>query len=146
MMTRNTCSPDTTLPGSDPNPSRSPARYRARRAGYASRRHARLIPVLAMAVAMLGGMGAATGCGLNSVRAAVTLSLNGPKGTPADASVTIDEQYVGPLYYVAAHGVRLPKGEHRISVTREGYFPWDRLVTANREPIHLAVELVPIPD
>lgn len=68
------------------------------------------------------------------------------KSTPRDASVYIDEEFVGPLYYVAAHGVRLPTGKHRISVTRDGYFPWDRLVEADREPIGLDVELIPIPD
>jgi hypothetical protein len=66
--------------------------------------------------------------------------------TPADASVTIDEEYIGPLGYVAARGVRLPVGQHRISVEKEGYFPWDQLVEADRQPIHLDVTLEPIPD
>jgi hypothetical protein len=80
------------------------------------------------------------------VRAAVTLTLARPRGTPADASVIIDEQYIGPLEYVVAHGVRLPIGEHRITVEKQGYFPWDRLVESDRKPIHLVVKLVPIPD
>src|SRR5262245_34208222 len=71
------------------------------------------------------------------VRAAVTLTLGRPRGTPSDASVIIDEQYIGPLDYVAAHGVRLPLGEHRITVEKQGYFPWDRLVESDRKPIHL---------
>jgi hypothetical protein len=79
-------------------------------------------------------------------RAAVTLRVQIPKSVPGDASVFIDEQYVGPLGYVAAHGVRLPVGEHRITVERDGYFPWDRLIEADREPITLSVELTPIPD
>jgi hypothetical protein len=37
-------------------------------------------------------------------------------------------------------------GQHRITVEKEGYFPWDKLVEADRQPIHLEVELVPIPD
>jgi len=78
--------------------------------------------------------------------AAVTMSVSYAPKTPADASVVIDEQYVGPLGYVAAHGVRLPEGEHRISVTKAGYFPWDRLVTAGRDPVKLEVALEPIPD
>lgn len=81
-----------------------------------------------------------------SVRAAVTLSMKRRPKTPADASVYIDEEYVGPLGYVAARGVRLPVGEHRITVTKDGYFPWDRLVVADRKPVELSVELVPIPD
>ena len=35
---------------------------------------------------------------------------------PRDASVSIDEEYIGPLGIVAARGVRLPVGEHRITV------------------------------
>ena len=78
--------------------------------------------------------------------AAVSMSVAYAKQTPADASVVIDEQYIGPLGYVAAHGVRIREGEHRVSVTKAGYFPWDRLVTAGRDPIKLDVVLEPIPD
>jgi hypothetical protein len=74
------------------------------------------------------------------------MSMSYEKKTPPDASVSIDEQYVGPLGYVAAHGVRLPEGEHRISVTKSGYFPWDRLIVADTHPIKLDVKLEPIPD
>jgi hypothetical protein len=86
-----------------------------------------------------------SGCGPQPV-AAVSMSMSYAQKTPADASVSIDEQYVGPLGYVAAHGVRLPEGEHRISVTKAGYFPWDRLVVADTNPIKLDVTLLPIPD
>ena len=68
------------------------------------------------------------------------------KPTPRDASVIIDEQYIGPLGYVAAHGVRLPVGEHRISVEKNGYFPFDELVRADRDDISLRVKLEPVPD
>jgi hypothetical protein len=68
------------------------------------------------------------------------------KTTPRDASVYIDEEFIGPLYYVAAHGVRVPTGKHRITITRDGYFPWDRVVEADRLALSLDVELVPIPD
>ena len=90
-------------------------------------------------------LGACPGCGPQP-KAAVSLSFSVAKQAPADASVSIDEQYIGPLGYVAAHGVRLPEGEHRISVTKAGFFPWDRLVSAGREPIKLDVALDPIPD
>ena len=53
---------------------------------------------------------------------------------------------IGPLGYVAARGVRLPAGKHRISIEKPGYFPWDRLVDASTRPIKLDVELEPIPD
>lgn len=79
-------------------------------------------------------------------RAAVSLKLKISEKSPGDASVFIDEEYVGPLGYVAARGVRLPVGEHRITVQKDGYFPWDELVTADRQPIFLSVELVPVPD
>ncbi|MEZ4227019.1 MAG: PEGA domain-containing protein [Polyangiaceae bacterium] len=93
----------------------------------------------------LGGVGQAA-CMSGVGRAAVSLRLNTSRTTPGNASVYIDEEYVGPLGYVAAHGVRLPVGQHRITVQRNGYFPWDRLVEADRQPIQLNVELVPIPD
>ena len=86
------------------------------------------------------------GCGPAHGRPAVSLSFSRDRKTPQDASVTIDEEYIGPLYYVAARGVRLPIGQHRITVEKEGYFPWDRLVEADRQPIHLEVHLQRIPD
>ncbi len=77
---------------------------------------------------------------------AVTLRLEKPKAAPRDASVTIDEEYVGPLGIVAARGVRLRTGKHRITVEKDGYFPWDRIVDSDRDDLFLKVELVPIPD
>jgi hypothetical protein len=85
------------------------------------------------------------GC-MHPLRAAVSLAVVRHAHTPADATVTIDEEYIGLLGYVAAHGVRLPVGEHRITVERDGYFPFDTTVTAGREPIRLEIELVPVPD
>ncbi len=102
-----------------------------------------LLGVIGFLIAVV--LAACPGCG-PPLRAAVSMSLSYAKPTPGDASVSIDEQYIGPLGYVSAHGVRLVEGEHRISVTKTGYFPWDRLVTSNREPIKLDVELEPIPD
>jgi hypothetical protein len=83
---------------------------------------------------------------VHTPRAVVPVSLQRARSTPRDASVTVDEEYVGPLYLVAAQGLRLPVGKHRVTVTREGYFPWDRLVDADRSTLVLAVELVPIPE
>lgn len=78
--------------------------------------------------------------------AAVTLKMQRSKETPRNASVSIDEQYLGPLNVVASHGVRLPVGTHRITVEKEGYFPFDRLVTADRDDILLDVKLERVPD
>jgi hypothetical protein len=103
-----------------------------------------IVAAIALALALL--LSLVAGCGQNVGRAAVTLSLQRGARTPRDAMVIIDEQYIGPLAYVAARGVRLPVGQHRITVQREGYFPWDRLVVSDRQPITLEVELVPIPD
>ena len=98
-----------------------------------------LAVVLALAVvtpACMAGVG----------RPAVSLRFVRDPATPRDAGVWIDEEFIGPLSYVAAYGVRLPLGEHRITVQRQGYFPWDRLVVSDREPIELRVTLQPIPD
>ena len=74
------------------------------------------------------------------------LSLERSAKSPRDAVVTIDEEYIGPLGYVAARGVKLPAGKHRITIEKPGYFPWDRLVEAGTTPIHFDVVLEPIPD
>ena len=102
-----------------------------------------LLGVIGFLIAIV--LAACPGCG-PALRAAVSMSMSYAKPTPGDASVSIDEQYIGPLGYVAAHGGRLPEGQHRISVTKAGYFPWDRLVTSSRDPIKLDVTLEPIPD
>lgn len=103
-----------------------------------SGRRARPLLGFALGALLLG----ATGC----LRAAVTLTLTPDKQTPVDAKVTIDEQFVGPLGFVAERGVRLPEGEHRISVEREGYFPYDQIVVSDRQPIRLQVHLQRLPD
>lgn len=74
-----------------------------------------------------------------------TVSLR-MRGAVGDASVTIDDEYIGALAFVAKRGVALPPGKHRITVERIGYFPWDRLVEAREAPIQLDVALVKIPD
>ena len=86
------------------------------------------------------------GCQSGVGRAAVSMSVKLSARSPGDASVFIDEEYVGPLGYVAAHGVRLPVGEHRVTVQKDGFFPWDRLVVADLEAVRLDVDLEPGPD
>lgn len=78
---------------------------------------------------------------------AKTVSLR-VKGNVPSASVTIDDQSIGPLGYVAAHGVALPPGRHRITVEKPGYFPWDRLVEVKEgdPPVQLDIALVAVPD
>jgi hypothetical protein len=86
-----------------------------------------------------------TGCS-PTLEGAVTLRVARAPETPRDASVTIDEQYVGPLGLVAARGVRLPVGRHRVTIEKPGYFPYDELVTADRDDIALEVRLDRVPD
>ncbi|MEZ4293820.1 MAG: PEGA domain-containing protein [Polyangiaceae bacterium] len=74
-----------------------------------------------------------------------TVSLR-VKGNVPDASVTIDDQYLGSLAFVTKRGVAMPPGKHRVTVEKPGYFPWDRLIEAQEAPVHLDIQLVPIPD
>ena len=69
-------------------------------------------------------------------------------GNAPDASVTIDDTYIGALAFVAKRGVAMPPGTHRITVEKPGYFPWDKLVEAKEgdPPVRLDVDLVKIPD
>ena len=96
------------------------------------------------ALEICASVGMAWACDMT--RSAVSLRVKPHPKTPLDASVWIDEEFVALLGQVAARGVRLPEGEHRITIEREGYFPWDRIVVSDREPIHLDVRLIPIPD
>jgi hypothetical protein len=84
--------------------------------------------------------------GCTNLRPAVSLRVAVAAQTPRDASVFIDEEFVGLLGHVAASGVRLPKGEHRLTVEREGYYPVDVILTSVREPIAFQVQMTPIPD
>jgi len=76
-----------------------------------------------------------------------TVSLR-VSGNVRDAHVTIDDQYLGAFAYVAKKGVALPPGPHRITVEKNGYFPWDKVVVAKEgdPPLKLDVILVEIPD
>ncbi|HKQ68051.1 MAG TPA: PEGA domain-containing protein [Polyangiaceae bacterium] len=74
-----------------------------------------------------------------------TVSLR-VRGNVPDAQVTIDDIPVGALAFVAARGVALPPGRHRISVERTGYFAWDALIEARETPVFLQIDMVPVPD
>ena len=69
-------------------------------------------------------------------------------GAMPDATVHIDDLYIGSFSMVKQRGVALPPGKHRITVERNGYFPWDKLVEVKEgDPtVHLSVELKKIPD
>jgi len=80
-----------------------------------------------------------------STPATTSLRVQGAEG---DASVTIDDKYIGVFAYVAAHGVAMPPGKHHVTVEKTGFFPWDHLVEAHDgdPPVHLDVTLTKIPD
>jgi hypothetical protein len=69
-------------------------------------------------------------------------------GSPPNASVTVDDQFVGTLELVASRGVALPPGKHHVSVEAVGFVPWDRVVEAHEgdAPVRLEVRLTPLPD
>jgi hypothetical protein len=87
------------------------------------------------------------GCRPPLVAATPKVSLR-MAGTPGDATVIIDEEVLGSLDLVTAHGVALPVGVHHVTVKATGYFPWDREVKAEegQAPIRLDVALMRIPD
>jgi PEGA domain-containing protein len=70
------------------------------------------------------------------------------QGFTPEATVMIDEEVLGTLDFVAAHGVALPLGVHHLTVQAPGYFPWDRTVEAKLGSalIRLNVVLTPVPD
>jgi hypothetical protein len=69
-------------------------------------------------------------------------------GSPPNASVTVDDIFVGRLDLVSGRGVALPIGAHRVSVEAPGYLPWDKVVEAKEGagPVRLEVRLVATPD
>ncbi len=100
--------------------------------------------VRCVVVALVLGCMAPAGCMPPS---APTVSMR-MKGNVQDATVTIDDQYIGKLAFVAERGVALPPGRHRISVEKPGYFPWDTVVEVHEgdPPVYLHAVLQPIPD
>jgi hypothetical protein len=70
------------------------------------------------------------------------------RGTPADAAVVVDDEAIGSLDFVAAHGVALPPGIHHLTVQAPGYFAWDRELDAKEgaSPMAFEVTLLRVPD
>ena len=123
--------------------------HRARRGsilGLTSNWQRPMLQVLASVALMTVELIWLPACTPTRTAATVSMKFHRAKATPRDAAVYIDEQFVGLLGVVAARGVRLPAGEHRITVERDGYFPWDALVQSEGEPIQLDVQMRPIPD
>jgi hypothetical protein len=69
------------------------------------------------------------------------------QGGPADALVTVDDRYVGKLGAASRFGVRLPVGEHAVTIEKPGYFPFDVLVRVPADgSVTVPVALDEIPD
>jgi hypothetical protein len=103
----------------------------------------------ALAGAFACGLVAALGGGCQPAQSAhqPTVSFR-IRGTPSSATVIIDEEALGTLDFVSAHGVALPPGVHHVTVKAAGYFPSDTAVDARlgSPPVALEVALVPVPD
>lgn len=68
------------------------------------------------------------------------------RGGPPDATVVVDDQPITSLGQVVRRGMAVLPGRHRITVEREGYFPWDKAIDAEGDLIALEVKLVKIPE
>jgi hypothetical protein len=86
-------------------------------------------------------LAACSGCGSTSI---VVVRFS---GTPGEALVTVDDEYAGTLESLSRHGLRLPAGQHRVTIEEVGYFPHDRLIVATPERrLEIKVKLQKIPD
>jgi hypothetical protein len=96
----------------------------------------RAAAILALAIAA---------CGPGGTPRTVSMRMT---GSPPNASVTVDDQFVGTLELVATRGVALPPGTHHVTVEAAGFIPWDKVVEAREGdvPVKLEVRLVPVPD
>jgi PEGA domain len=92
----------------------------------------------------LGVLVASAACAPAAAPSADTVPLR-IVGTPADATVTIDDQRVGSLALVAARGIRVLPGRHRITVEAMGYLPFDLAIEARNRVVTVPVSLVPVP-
>lgn len=101
--------------------------------------------VLGSVLTLLATVVASSACGPAKEPKTVSMRM---VGSPPNATVTIDDIFVGRLDLVAARGVALPVGQHRVSVEAPGFIPWDKIVEANegQGPIRLDVRLVATPD
>jgi hypothetical protein len=100
-----------------------------------------------LALAALAALAALQSAACGPPREPKTVSMR-VAGSPPEASVTIDDVFVGTLDIVSARGVALPVGTHRVSIEAPNFLPWDRVVEAREGegPVRLEVRLVPVPD
>ena len=98
----------------------------------------------AASLALLLALGSAA-CGPPAAPKTVSMRM---VGGPPNASVTVDDLFVGTLDVVSRRGVALPPGTHRVSVEAPGHLPWDKIIEAKegQAPVRVDVKLVPVPD
>lgn len=80
------------------------------------------------------------------LHSAVDMTVSVEPTTPKSALVYIDEKYIGTLGAVAARGVRIVEGRHRLTVEKPGYFPYDTIIESKIEAIELTVSLLKLPE
>jgi len=97
-------------------------------------------------LAALAVLSLCAGCATMGLKSAVSMKVEREPSAPKDALVYIDEQYIGTLGFVAQRGVRVPEGQHRVSVEKAGYHPYDTLIVSDRQPIALKVSMLKLPD
>ena len=81
-------------------------------------------------------------CGPSGKTVSMRMSSNGPP----NASVTIDDHFVGTLDVVSSRGIALPVGVHHVTVEAAGFLPWDKRIEATDAPVKLDVRMTPVPD
>lgn len=89
---------------------------------------------------------ASSGCGAPSTG---LLRLRSPVAQPVAKAtlVTIDDRYIGKLSDFLRRPIRLPVGQHRVTIEEVDHFPYDALIdVAEDGTIELNVQLKPIPD
>jgi hypothetical protein len=103
-----------------------------------------LVVLLVLATACCAACGGAQRSGVVDPGPRGTLRF---QGSPAEASVEVDEDRVGPLRMFTTHGLLLRPGQHRVVVRAEGYFPEYRLVEIKESEVTvLAVDLRAVPE
>ncbi len=101
---------------------------------------------LAQIALLIVSLAITSGCATMGLRSAVNMSVQVASGTPKEALVYIDGNYIGTLAAVEARGVRVPEGEHRLTVEKAGYFPFDTTIVSAFDPIKLKISLLRLPD
>ncbi len=76
----------------------------------------------------------------------VSLVIKVDGSVPEQSRVTIDDEVLGALDFVAEHGVRVPAGTHRMTVTAPGYLPFDRAFQATGKRVVVNVSLRQSPE